>query len=179
MNFSSNELYRQFRACGRLINDWRDTLGYAALVAIETVATIKTGQPFQLTDIQLCVGMRELGRYAAWKFGDNNLVAGGYGTAHDPDKLANHALTVSMSGMALKFVGTALGQTALQDPASGLSLVAGAAFGAVAIVLHARGDGLKSLVKAYDDIMWDFPRKNKSGGGTNLRQRSLRHASPA
>lgn len=179
MKHSSNNLYDQFKACGRLLNEWRDTVGYAGLVAIETVAAIKTGQPFQLTDIPLCIGIREIARYAAWQFGDNNVIAGNNRTTYNPDKLANHALTVSMAAMATKFVATAVGQASMQVTSNAFSLVAGAAFGSVAIALCAKGGNVKSLIKAYDDIMWDFPRKNKGGGGTSLRRLIGRHMSLA
>lgn len=164
----NQDLLTQFRACGKLLNYWRDTLGYASLVAVETVVAIKTGQPFQLTEIPLWLGVRELGRYAAWQFGKNSLAVGHAGTAQHPDRLAHHALTVAMSGMAVKFISTAFGQATLQDPSNSLSLVAGTAFGAVASLLYARGDGLKNIIQAYDNVMWDYPRKS-IGGGSNQK----------
>lgn len=174
MGNNKNLLLEQFRACGRLLNEWRDTAFYtagAALAAATWDGTMASAAN-NAAEFFLMAGGREVVRSFAWgRAGPHHtaLVGGDLGEGNPSPQQCYYS-----AGIA----------------ANSLNLVAGGVFGGLPTVAFIAGfvfvgttvsgqsprqawreiGGWRGFMKTYR-YMWDYPRNKGGGGGTTQTQR--------
>jgi hypothetical protein len=166
MSNKNNLLIEQFRAAGRLVNEWRDTLYYAANVAFATkLAMMGRMEPAFFCMVGLGV-VREIIRKTAWeKSRRPEVLVGVNQSLPDPKKLSNDAGIVSNALLTAYFLGLEI--AGVRHTA--IPVCIGFAV-ALTYMRYRQSQGLQSVAKSYRDIMWDYPRK-RSGGGTSQTQK--------
>ncbi len=160
---SPNPLIAQFRAAGRLINEWRDTLFYGALGAV-TAAGVAS------PDVALGVAaLREYARYVGWRANNTPVLVGTLKQPPSADQmaLAAGAMTVFAAG------GMVFGSDMSLASSSGVLL----ATTSVGTFMTVTAGGPKAVWAAYRDVMWDYPRKKDDGGTPQTQTQRLKDGS--
>ncbi|MGB4101847.1 MAG: hypothetical protein WBK91_08090 [Alphaproteobacteria bacterium] len=147
---NGKDIRTQFRAAGKLINEWRDTLSYGALGAAAAVGWIDPH------DLLKALSGRELFRAASWLLNSEPVYVGAR-TGVNKTQLGNSVNTMSFLILA--------GASMLNENGGEAALYVGASTGC----LIASG-GPRAVWESYRDVMWDYPRK-KNDGGTNQTQK--------
>ena len=150
---SPNPLIAQFRAAGRLINEWRDTLSYGALGAATAAGWIS------LDHALIASSLRETHRAMGWLLSKTPIHVGSKPRVSNA-RLGNAANVV----VFLTIVGNLL----WSGDVVSVALSGGvAAIGATPLVLSG---GPKAVLAAYREVMWDYPRKKDDGGMTQTQK---------
>lgn len=161
----------QFRAAGRLVNEWRDTLFYSALITESTKIAINTNPLAGLQAFTFFGAMREVGRSLAWRSA-NPMVIAGYGVKYQNTKqlfsAAAFGATVFMSyPLSLLFSSINQGHNLSHKEYIGFIVAEVLIQNGVS---YFKAGGLGNIYRAYKDIMWDYPRKNGGGGMTQTQK---------
>jgi hypothetical protein len=151
----------QFRAAGRLVNEWRDTIFYAGLAMAFGVHAAK---PINLIAL---AGARELIRSYAWKWkGQSFRIVGEQSVGFDKQSLVDSALSVAVSSIVPDmFLSPKHG-----IPTDPILIAMTTVFAAAGGTLCAGAGGPVQVFRNYRDIMWDCPRKNGGNGPTQTEK---------
>lgn len=161
MTLKNNLIVNQFRAAGRLVNEWRDTLTYAAVASYAAYNVLHSGHPGAALPNVLHKVMefsfwREAGRSYSWSGANEHRVVGDVFVPLDHQKLVNAA-------RAACFV------------ANGIEWATSGTFGMAVNVFFtgafcALAGGPREVVEAYIETMWDWPRKKGGRGPTQTEK---------
>ncbi|MGB4101846.1 MAG: hypothetical protein WBK91_08085 [Alphaproteobacteria bacterium] len=145
-----NPIITQFRAAGKLINEWRDTLSLGVLGAAISAGVVNPD-----IAVSIFVG-REACRAMSWRHHKEPLYVGAK-THFDNLHLAHSANVVTLAALA--------GAATL----NGDFAFAGAMLVPNAVSLMKVG-GCRAVLDAYGKVMWDYPRKKDDGGTTQTQK---------
>lgn len=164
MNNSSPDIFGQFRAAGRLINEWRDTLFYTGVATLAGMDIANGGDGIE--EFLRIGDLRELTRFASWMISsrrpDPRLV-GDRTAPIDYNKFVFASFALAKSFQLLKFTHNSIKAGSFHPGLSeGFALLLGA-------YAFREAGGIQGIRDAYK-IMWDYPRK-KDGGGTSQTQK--------
>jgi len=151
------DILKQFKAAARLVNEWRDTLSYAALGAY-AASDFMSGGNVDMSSYVGAVGCREFLRQLNWALSSERRLVG------DTSAPINRNQFVLAAGAVSLFVFSAVEFLDQNTGMGAFYLV-----GAIAETYFAGGP--QKIAEAYD-TMWDYPR-TKGGGGTTQTQRLL------
>ncbi|MDR3450473.1 MAG: hypothetical protein P4M15_12150 [Alphaproteobacteria bacterium] len=176
-------IVEQFRAAGRLVNEWRDTISYGLLTAYAADQAVFQGHPDWVLKFFAIVMARETLRGACWRFASPPVLAGAPNSRFNPDK--NYWGSLIIAGL----FGTAFDLGLICFPQSGFGIgplifnnwggLAGLPFAAYGTWscfkdLQPRGLGIGDIFNLYfnkETGMWDWPRKRGNGGGTTQTEK--------
>ena len=165
MPIFDNPALQQFRAAGRLVNEWRDTLSYTVLMACILADSLhhKKIDP----ELVYIMNFREFVRAAWWYLGKQKLVVG-QKTPYNKIRLAAAAAVVSnFFELAQIFFEAANDPSTIGHPRPCLHILV--IMFTTPVFLNWSGN-LRQIFDSYRDVMWDYPRK-KGGGGTTQTQK--------
>ena len=163
--FKTNPLIEQFKAAGRLANEWRDTLTYGALLT-GAVANAYFGNPVPSDKIFSCVVLRETVRSASWHMsGDTCLAGEGDGKSRPRSQCVLAAASVAC-GLGAISLGTQL--PFMPEVGVFMALCMGSH-----LLYGRRAGGGKEVLATYE-YMWDWPRKKGGGGQTERFKEGVR-----
>ncbi len=162
-------IINQFRAAGRLINEWRDTLLYTGLGAL-AVNNVVNDAGVSLRNVMLAASARELIRGVSWSNSMNKQIAGL--SNKQSNRRVNHYTSLFMSTTIV------LGESFLPPSPVPFSMHAAAGLWALFLAggIKAFDGKLKDMPRYYFDKdigMWDWPRKRGGDGGTTQTQKML------
>lgn len=150
----SPQITEKFKAAGRLVNEWRDTIYYTAAVAAEVINCFTPLGIHHGGRLLLDMGFaREVLRGASWR--NENLLYSRMGycsamlfmLARDVMPMLSFA-PVNIEHLALTGVLLAYDYSFLKD----------------------MGSGLSAIPPAYEELLFDYPRKIKPPGHTQTRK---------
>ncbi|MFA6279473.1 MAG: hypothetical protein WC612_01590 [Bdellovibrionales bacterium] len=163
--FKTPPLIEQFKAAGRLANEWRDTLTYGALLT-GAVVNAYYGNPISPLNFVALAIAREVGRAASWYCFPDTCLAGNGG-----EKRRSTMQCVFAAGTLFSGLCVALNLSpALRSPIDGYSV----ALSLVTCLTDCYIAGGSKEVLATYEYMWDWPRKRGGGGQTERFKEGVR-----
>jgi hypothetical protein len=157
---TNKPIIREFCAAARLANEWRDTISYTLLTGVAIADLIQNRQVNP--EVFGVVGMRELVRSVTWFYANEQRFVDDKSAPINNVKFALAAFVGETSGVLLDN----LYRSFQQEPH-----IIGIAWDLFAMTVGMLvAGGPRGVLKAYTDIMWDYPRK-KGGGGTTQTQK--------
>lgn len=147
---NGKDILTQFRAAGKLVNEWRDTLSAAALGT-----AVCTGLVSPDATIPILL-VRESSRALSWLLDRSPIYVG------SKKPVNNYQMTAASNTAGF------LGVLAHGMLTGNMAFVALGA-GGVPVALALAG-GPRAVCAAYRDVMWDYPRKKDDGGTTQTQK---------
>jgi len=168
-------IINEFRAAGRLANEWRDTLFYSALGVMAVKAGINNhvqGSLGDLNFVSFYAGTREMIRALSWLSSTQTKQIAGF--SHKSPNVYLNACIAAFVMSSFYFTRTNL---LTHDPSIFFRISSVPIFAMTILTFkNSFGGNFRDIPKYYFDKdigMWDWPRRNGSGGGPTQTQKLI------